>query len=91
MPVLCELDLRRIATHEMRTLDYAVMNYIYETHNVVGCLADEGIYQKVLARILRASGIRASTEVPVDLVSQFQSSLPPGSGGGRKDCLRVQS
>lgn len=67
MPIHCPIDLPRITDDEMRSIDYAVMSHVFATHNELGRLADEIVYQEKLAQLLRAAGIEATTEVPIEL------------------------
>ena len=67
MPVHCPIDLPRIIDDDMRSIDYAVMAHVFATHNELGRLADEAVYQEKLALLLQAAGIEAATEVPIEL------------------------
>lgn len=67
MPIDCPIELPRITDEEMRSVDYAVMSHVFATHNELGRLADEVVYQEKLARLLIAAGIEATTEVPIEL------------------------
>ncbi len=65
MPIHCNIDFPRLSEDEMRTIDYAVMRHVFDTHNELGRLCDESVYQRGLLRRLQLAGIEASIEVPV--------------------------
>ena len=67
MPIHCPIALQRITDDEMRSIDYAVMSHVFATHNELGRLADEVVYQEKLVQLLQAAGIEATTEVPIKL------------------------
>jgi GxxExxY protein len=67
MPVHCEIAFPRLSDDEMRQLDYAVTGHAFATHNDLGRLCDESIYQHDFVRRLRNAGIEATIEVPVTL------------------------
>jgi len=67
MPVHCSIDFPRISDEEMRSIDYAVMSHVFATHNELGRLADEVVYQEKLTQLLQAGGIEATTEVPIKI------------------------
>ena len=70
MPIHCPIKLPRITDEDMRTLDYKVMEHAFASHNELGRLADENVYQQNLLHRLHAVGIRASIEVPINLSFQ---------------------
>jgi len=51
----------------MATLDYGVMKQVFDTHNELGCLCDESVYQRRLASRLENAGFLINCEVPVTL------------------------
>lgn len=66
MSVHCEIPFRRICDDEMRAIDYPASKFVFATHQKLGCLADEGVYQRELLRVLRSNDIDGQIEVPVD-------------------------
>ncbi len=67
MPVQCEIVFPRLTNDDMKAVDYRVMGHAFATHNELGCLADEAVYQREFLRRLRLDGIEAAMEVPVQL------------------------
>ncbi len=67
MPIHCEIELPRLSEAEMRSIDYVVMGHAFDTHNELGRLCDESVYQRELLRRLRISEFEVSTEVPITL------------------------
>ena len=67
MPIRCEIEFPRLCEDEMRAIDYVVMRHAFDTHNDLGRLCDESVYQRELQRRLRITGIEASIEVPITL------------------------
>ena len=68
MPIHCEIKFPRIDDEEMRAIDYRVMGHVFATHNELGCLGDQSVYQRELLRRLRLDNIPALIEVPVHLL-----------------------
>ena len=76
MPVHCPIEFPRITDDDMRSIDYAVMAHVFTTHNELGRLADEVVYQEKLVQLLEAAGIKATTEVPIKLsFGDFSTNL----------------
>ncbi|GAA5504683.1 hypothetical protein Rcae01_00122 [Novipirellula caenicola] len=67
MPVHCEIPFQRICDDEMRAIDYPVVSFVFATHQKIGCLADEGVYQRELLRVLQGNNLDGQIEVPVEL------------------------
>lgn len=67
MPIRCEIEFPRLCEDEMRAIDYVVMGHAFDTHNELGRLCDESVYQRELLRRLRIAGIDAAIEVPIML------------------------
>ena len=67
MPVECSIKFPRLSESEMGTLDYDVMKHVFDTHNELGCLCDESVYQLRLASRLENAGFRINCEIPVTL------------------------
>ena len=76
MPIHCPIAFPGIANEEMRSIDYAVMAQVFATHNELGRLADEAVFQRKLLLLLTAAGMEAKTEVPIELAFRdFSTSL----------------
>ncbi len=67
MPVSCSASITKLSTDELRELDYRVMRHAFDSHNELGRLADERIYQADLAARLQSAGMKVSREVEVQL------------------------
>ena len=67
MPIHCPFEFPRLSEEEMRTVDFMVMRHAFDTHNELGRLCDESVYQLELVRRLRLTGIEVSMEVPITL------------------------
>jgi GxxExxY protein len=67
MPIQCPIVFPRLTKAEMKKLDFAVMRSAFATHNTLGCLGDENIYQSHFAHLLSKDGFQAECEVPVML------------------------
>ncbi len=67
MPIHCPIAFPRIDDDEMREIDYRVMKHTFATHNQLGSLADETVYQQELLRRLHDVRIEAAIEVPIKL------------------------
>src|SRR2546421_11641228 len=63
MPIRPPPGLRRLENGTFKQVAYEVMQEVFKLHNTIGCLFDEAIYKRALAR--RLAGAR--TEVPVYL------------------------
>jgi GxxExxY protein len=75
MPVTCPITFRRISLDEMRDLDYRVMECAFKTHNDLGSLCDERVYQARFANLLHSAGFIVGVQVPVSLT--FRSFSKP--------------
>jgi GxxExxY protein len=68
MPVLCPIKFKTLTDEKFRSLDYQVMRHVFASHNEMGRLCDEDIYQADLAVRLQAAGLGpVHTEVPIDV------------------------
>ena len=67
MPIHCPFEFPRLSEEEMRTVDFTVMRHAFDTHNELGRLCDESVYQLELVRRLRLAGYEVSMEVPITL------------------------
>jgi GxxExxY protein len=67
MPIHCPIQFPSLTQPEMAALDYEVMRHAFATHQELGCLCDESVYQAHLAHLLTAAGMQAEREVPVTL------------------------
>ena len=76
MPVSCSGSIARLATEELRELDYQVMRHAFDSQNELGRLADERIYQADIATRLQSAGISVEREVEIRLVhGEFRKPL----------------
>lgn len=73
MPISCALELRRFDYTEFQKLDYLVMQHVFASHNDLGYLANEQVYQADLAARLRAAGLEVEREVPIRIVHRHWS------------------
>lgn len=60
-------QLPRLTSDALRSLDYQVMRHAFDSHNELGRMCDECVYQADLAARLNAAGIHARREVPIQL------------------------
>jgi GxxExxY protein len=67
MPITCAVPIRHITQDEWARLDYKVMARAFDSHNEIGRLCDEVIYQNDLAARLRSTNIQCLTEVPLTI------------------------
>jgi GxxExxY protein len=65
MPVTCDLEIESLSTEEFSELDYLVMGHAFQSHNQLGRLADERIYETSLASRLIGEQIEEARQVPV--------------------------
>lgn len=65
MPVTCPISFERLTTEQFAELDYSLMKLAFATHNEIGRLADETIYQADFAARISELSLAASREVPV--------------------------
>ena len=65
MPVTCPVKFEPLTEAEMKALDYAVMKHAFASHNELGRLCDEIVYQNDLAARLQAAGFSVRSQVPV--------------------------
>ncbi len=66
MPITCPIQFRILSDEAFRQLDYQVMSHVFASHNELGRLHDERIYQRDLAARLEAAGFGpVQTEVPL--------------------------
>ncbi len=59
--------LPRFDSDALRELDYQVMRHAFDSHNELGRLCDESVYEADLASRLNENGISARRQVPVQL------------------------
>lgn len=75
MPVSCGLHIEPITTDKFAALDYRVMNCAFVTQNLIGRLADERIYEALLAHRLEDIGLRCHRQVPIQVTHKtFQKT-----------------
>ena len=67
MPISCPIALQAMSTEQFAELDYQVMKHAFDTHNEIGRLADESIYQADFAVRIGSIPHPVSREVPVDV------------------------
>lgn len=68
MPIHCPLSLEPRSNLDFETIDRAVMGASFDSHNHLGRLCDERVYENDVAVRLRASGVeQVETQVPVTL------------------------
>ncbi len=66
MPITCRISVLPINQEEFAQLDYQVMRHAFDSHNELGRLCDEVIYQNDLAARLRSAALGpVHEEVPV--------------------------
>lgn len=65
MPITCPANLKPLSTEDFGQLDYSVMAHAFASHNELGRLADEVIYQGDFASRLSDAGFKVSRELPV--------------------------
>lgn len=65
--------MRRLTDPEMREIDYEVMRHAFDTHNTLGCLCDEQVYQAHLLQALHEFGFQVDSHVP--MVLHFRNYL----------------
>ena len=66
MPIISSLPIRRISQEEFAAIDYRVMRLAFDSHNALGRLYDEEIYQNDLAARIQAAGLGpVHTETPL--------------------------
>ena len=66
MPIACPIQFQQLSRDEYRKFDYAVMQHVFASHNELGRLCDEVIYQNDLKARLAAAGLGVvRTEVPL--------------------------
>lgn len=76
MPVRCSIPIRSACQHEFKDLDFQVMRHAFDSHNGLGSLANEDVYQKDLANRLENQGFRVKREVELLLThGSFSKSL----------------
>jgi GxxExxY protein len=68
MPVYCDHTIARLTTDEFRELDYRVMRLAFDSHNELGRLADERIYQADLTARLKLIEMQVHREVELRVV-----------------------
>lgn len=59
-----------MSASNLRSIDYKVMEHAFASHNELGRLADENVFQHNLLQRLHAAGMRATIEVSADLSFQ---------------------
>ena len=66
MPIICPIQFRILNDEEFRKLDYQIMAHTFASHNELGRLCDERIFQKDIAARLEAAGLGpVQTELPL--------------------------
>jgi len=68
MPITCPITFQPLTTQAFGVLDYAVMAHAFASHQDLGSLADESVYQADFRRRLVASGFNVDIEVEVTAV-----------------------
>lgn len=58
-------SLPRLGSDELRELDYKAMGVAFRTHDQLGCMCDESIYQSDLSASLAKIDLATDVEVPV--------------------------
>ena len=67
MPIHCPISFPRLAEDEMRAIDYPVMGHAFATHQQLGRLCDESVYQRELLPRLQTAGLEGAIEIPITL------------------------
>lgn len=67
MPVQIAINLEKLTTEDFKALDYQVMGHLFDSHNRIGRLADERIYQADAYERLCAANLQAHRELPLVL------------------------
>jgi GxxExxY protein len=75
MPITCPIQFAPLNTEEFGPLDYAVMAHAFSSHEYLGSLADEQVYQLDFADRLRNAGYKVDREVPVTVTFEKFSKL----------------
>lgn len=70
MPIHCDLQIGDLSTDQFRELDYRVMRHAFDSHNDLGRLANERIYQADLAARLSSAGMVVRREIELQLSHQ---------------------
>lgn len=70
MPIHCNQQIRNLSTDQFRELDYRVMRHAFNSHNDLGRLADERIYQADMAARLTSDGMIVRREIELQLSHQ---------------------
>ena len=65
MPITCAIQFEPLSTEAFGSLDYAVMAHAFASHQDLGCLADEYVYQSDFAERLVSAGFAVAREVEV--------------------------
>ena len=73
MPIHCDQQIENLSTGQFRELDYRVMRYAFDSHNDLGRLADERIYQADMAARLSSAGMMVHREIGLHLSHQVFS------------------
>lgn len=73
MPIRCPLTIPDLSRDEFGKLDYRLMKFAFDSHNEIGRLAVETIYQVDFWERLRATGFDAHREVSIEV--SFESFL----------------
>jgi GxxExxY protein len=77
MPITCPIKFKPLSADTFRSLDYAVMAQAFASHQGLGSLADELVYQSDFAARLDVAGFNVLREVPV--AASFGSFSKPYS------------
>jgi GxxExxY protein len=59
-----------VSEEQFHRIDFSVMKHAFNVHNCLGRFYDEDIYRDDLARLCRAVGLHAETEVPIRVVDK---------------------
>lgn len=70
MPIHCDQQIGNLSTDQFRELDYRVMRHAFDSHNALGRLANERIYQADLAARLTSAGMIVRREIELHLSHQ---------------------
>ena len=75
MPINCPIQFAPLSTEEFGPLDYAVMAHAFASHQFLGSLADELVYQLDFSDRLICAGYKIDREVPVTVSFDSFSKL----------------
>lgn len=76
MPTMCRITFPRLTEDEMRAVDYRVMAHAFATHNELGRLCDESVYESTFATRLSDARFGVSVQEPITLTFRdFSTTL----------------